>query len=445
MVTVVTFERRTGNADDGKIVIVATNDGLTSTIEGDAAVNLRFRVTAPSGVLLDTITSGAASVTGLALAAVHTEKVTIPSGPGGDVSGDYLIEMKVEVTANTADNVTLSGEFEYCPENKTALSLIGNCQGPSIQLKDKTDYGGYARLTRVLTLVHPEVNGVQPDNSVTGASLIVAVPTHSNVSYVGNITTTVQKTEVVSALESQPDEFTFYHNMTWTGSVTLTFQCATSFKELAKCYTDKLKALASKACRIGGYRALSKDEFDLMTEMQSEYMLYQIAKDCYDYDGMNTHYNNLKNLLNCNCCGAGSATPLDPTELAVTPSILDVAWSEVPSDSLRNSWLKAAVFGEAYLKWKVVNGVLYMTGNIVKTTASTGKTAQAWLYSNFLTSVGVEPTENFRVMVSQVIGAGSNNLQVGWIYEGGGSFYFQANPNFDPDWPIAIDIAIPLA
>jgi hypothetical protein len=445
MVTTVTFERRTGNADNGKIIIVTTNDGLTSTIEGAEAVNIRIRVTAPTGIIYDTITSGSADATGLAVAAALTKKVTIPVTSNSDVMGTYIVEIKVEITANTADNTTLTGEYEYCPEDKSSVRFAGNCQGPSLQLFDKSTYLGYTLLSRVLTLVHPEIEGTQLPNTTTGNSQIIIAPTHSNVVYQGSITTTVQKSLEVEVLEGYDDVFTFYYNATWTTTSNYTFKCATNLNDIANCYIEKMTTLEAKACRVGGYKALSKQEFDLMIAMQNIWVLYTLAQSCGDYDKMETYHTQLKALLNCDCCGSSSASTIEPIVGSTYAAPPDSVWTDIEDDDLINDWTKSSgLIGGVFLKWKIVNGVFYMKGAIINTAATVSKLAKPFLNMSFLTSLGVDVTEFFHSIAVQEITAGTDAYPIGWVFVSGGYMILQVNPDYEPTQPIRLNVVMPL-
>jgi hypothetical protein len=445
MITTVTFERRTGNANNGKIIMAFLNNGSTSTIEANLARNIRIRVTAPTGVIYDTITSGDPDFTGLAVAASGSKIINIPAISGSDVTGDYVFEFKIETTANTADNVTLTAEYEYCPENRAVVRFASNCAGPAVQLFDRTNYTGYILLSRVLTLVHPEVNNVQPTNSTTGGSMITIAPTHSNVVYTGTLSAEVRKQVVVNALEDFPDTVTFIQNNTWGTTLTYTFQCATSLKDLAKCYQDKLAELNAAACRVGGYRALTKQQFDLMAEMQSLWVMYTIARDCGDYDKMNTYYNQLKALLNCNCCGAGEPAVIEPLPGEV-PFLSDSAWADVDEAWLRGGHtISGGMTGGNFLRWKIVGSVLYLSGAVIHPSNAYSKLPREWLSTEFVTSLGVSLTELYHGAIFQEVGADVDNVVVGWAYVNGNGFYMQLNPAATANRPIRINLAIPLA
>lgn len=443
MITTVTFERRTNNADNGKIVIVALNNGLTSGISINVAVDLRFRITAPSGIIYDTITSGAATTTNLADETAYTLKVTIPTTPGGDITGEYHVEMKVTNTANQTQDITMDVAYDYCPLNKVGLKWSGNCNGPSVQLKDSSDYTGHTLLSRVLTLTHPTINGTQLADIVTGNSRIAIVPTHSNVDYIGGITADVQ-----TSVENTDGTYfmDFVNNQTWSTEKSFTFRCSSSLKALSKCYEDKMNAINTKACRVGGYRALTKEQFDLMTEMQNLYVLYTLAKECGDFDRMNQYFDSLKDLLNCDCCGASEPTVIEPIEFETTTMVYDAVWADVPPEQMRNSWtISGGLSGGEYLKWKVSNGVLYLSGAILKSTETISKLYKPFMYMQWLTAMNVEPTALFHCPVQQEIGAGSDNIVVGWVFYAGGSMNLQVNPSYNPAYPVRINAAIPLA
>lgn len=443
MITSVTFERRTGNADNGKIIINAYNNGGTSGININVPVDLRFRITAPSGIIFDTITSGPASTTNLADETAFVLKVNIPTVGGSDVTGEYHIEMKVTNTAIQSQSITMDVAYDYCPVNKVGLKWLGNCNGPSVQLKDGSDYTGHVLLSRTLTLIHPTISGTQLADVVTGTSRIVITPTHSNVTYNGTLSSDVQ-----TSVENQGGLYfmTFVNNQTWTTAKSFKFLCSSSLKDLAKCYEDKMRAIETKACRVGGYRALTKDQFDLMTEMQNTYVLYTLAKECGDYDKMNTYHDSLKKLLNCDCCGASEPSVIEPIEFEDSGLIYDAVWADVPPEQMRNSWtISGGLAGGEYLKWKVQNGVFYMTGAIKKTTETISKLYKPFMYMQWLVSMGIEPTALFHCVAQQEVSAGSDNIVVGWVFYAGGNMNLQVNPDFDPNFPVRINVAIPLA
>lgn len=437
----ITFENRTGNANAGKIILAMYNDGITDGITVDVAVNIHVRVTAPTGVIYDTLTG--LGVTGsIALDGTDTRTINIPMFSGHYVAGPYIFEIRVSEGANSN---TLTLEYDYCIENKAALTFLANCQGPSLRLSDSSSLAGYQRLTRVLTLVHPEIEGSQLDNTVTGGSFLSIVPTHNNVGYTGSVTLEVQKTATVTGTHDQAGtaDADFIANYTWVNSKTFQFVCNTNLNAIAKCYEDKLAIIEAKACAVGGYQALSKEMRDLMTTMQNLYTMYQMAKECGDYDKMTTHYNSLKQVLNCDCCGASGVVEVTPIESTMITQ--DVPWSDVPNDMLLDGWAKAAGVGvDSFLRWKVVNGVFYMYGRIQKAGVSINVLPKQFLSMAFLTSLGITVTSLFRSPVHQEPTAGSVIGNVGWVFVNGTSMFITVNPDFDTAFPVALNVAIPL-
>ena len=438
----ITFENRTGNINVGKIIMSMYNDGDTDGITDDTAVNIHVRVTAPTGVIYDTLT--ALSATSLiALDGTDTRTISIPMFGGHYVSGSYIFEIRVSEGSNSN---TLTLEYEYCIENKAALTFLGNCQGPSLRLSDSSSLAGYQLLARAMTLVHPTIEGSQLDNTVTSGLFLSVVPTHNNVSYTGLLSLEVQKTATVTGTHDQDGtaDADFIANFTWTTTKLFQFICNTSLSAISKCYEDKLALIEAKACAVGGYQALSKEMRDLMTTLQNLYTMYQMAKECGDYDKMTTHFNSLKQVLNCDCCGSDGISETTPLE-GTTTITQDIPWADVPDDMLMDGWAKAAGVGvDSFLKWKVVNGVFYMYGRIQKAGVAINILPKAFLSTAFLTSIGVNVTSLFRSPVHQEPTAGSVIGNVGWVFVNGTSFFITVNPDFDTAFPVAINAAIPL-
>ena len=437
MQTSVTFERRTGNADNGKIVMA-----FTYTVSLYSSVNIQLRVIGPAGVIVDSITSNTDEVTGFVSPQVFTKKINIPTAGIGDIAGDYTFTFKVINSADTDMFFEYEGTYSYMPVNKGAVTFKSNCAGPSIQLFDSTNYTGYVRTSRTIRLVHPEISGSQLSDTQTTGGQIVIVPTHSNVIYMGYVTSEVQESTDVT---NNTYQINFFTNITWSGNRNLNFLCATSIKDLAGCYEDKLSQLTSRACRVGGWRQLNRQEHELMLDLQTTWTLYKLAKDCGNYDKMATYYTQLKTLLNCDCCGSSTPSLLEPLELNAPTYIGDAQWADVPEDMLWPNWEISVLYGTPQLQWKLVNGVLYIRGGVSNAILAAGKHAlpQRFLYTTWLSALGIEPSTNWVSPVQQGIGAGSDNYTVGWAIVEGNTLAFQFNTLYD-QWPLTLSLVIPL-
>lgn len=450
----VRFERRTTNADNGKIVVVVTNTPGFTGLEGSIDVNIWLRVTSPIGVIYDAITDDEADPTLVLEEDESGEvKIDIPTYSGADIDGIYLFEFKVENVGDQDPAITnlYSAEYEYCACNKAALSLTGNCGSHVIRLRDVSVYGEYGIISRVLTLEKPTISGVQEDPSTTGGQSLNYVSAWTNVTYIGTVDVDVSKvTEVVPDVSNIVDDvpgsfetaeqFEFSEYQTWSTTKSLLYSCGASLKPLAKCIEDKIKEIGGRACGVGSYRALSKSDIDTLEEIQSLTLLWMLAKECGDNDKMSAAYTSLKKLLNCGCCGADDAQPLEPADTGVQDP--NTYWVDIAATELITGWSKATgVIGGQWLKYKVGAGMFHVSA-LLQNASISGTLPRKFLKGDAFAGVGI--TEFFSSAVFQEYQAGSDSVAVGHVYWRGGAFWFQPNTLFDPSFPIRISASIPL-
>lgn len=426
------FENRTGNSDKGKLVLSLVNDAAEY-----ANVNLYFTITSPAGVIYNTIGGTALA---LATDASGTVKVNIPVDVNTAlITGDYTILVRVVNQANPAQITDIEETWEFCTEEKGAVRFSGNCGGPLLQLFDQSNYTGYSILSRTLTLAHPELEGIDtpPNESTTGASIAVQPQySGSTVIYTGTLTAAVKKTYAGAS-------FTWEYCETWTGSGTYTFLCYYDLSGLANCYEREINRLQLKSKQVGGMKALTKSELDLMIALMSNWTLFHTAQSCGDTAKMEIYYTELKQLLNCNCCSADEISPIQ-TLTPILPASADTLWVDVPEDALTNNW-EPYPDSTSYLQYKIQGGALYVRGQVINNTLASGvHLLAAFLDSSFLTQQGIYLAQNWFQDIVLYRDATTTPVHVGHAFFGSNAWSFQTTAAYVAGEPVRISFVIPL-
>lgn len=295
-----TFETRAANANDGKIVVVFTDE---DGISGSAWVG-KVAVTSPTGVVLRTYTTSQVT---FGPGGTGTILVPIPlDASGAYLRGNYAFSLYLD---NTAGNPNPDKEavvaYNYCPHNSpnhTTSDLIKmlssvNCDTKLMTITDTTDYtvpAGLTMITRVITFSPPSIANISP-TTTTGASM-VGVLTYTNVTYGSELNVSFQ-----------------YNEQTPTAGVTLVsmgsaeifierlVDCGQDMCALTKCLAARFDTLNEQAVNVGGWANLGRQTLGNFQYARDLISIAVMLKSCNEYTMAKGYFDRAKVLLNCNC------------------------------------------------------------------------------------------------------------------------------------------------
>lgn len=300
------FELRADEANYGKIV-VSNNDPAPAGsetafvyIEGPLGVIKEQDLTTPD------IDLGAAD---------NEFSIDIPTDSLDEfLKGDYVIKVQDIHPVFGTRNFTYT--FEFCPLLGTpALDVSVNCVCATATFSDKTVYGEGATIARTMTIIPPTIPGqAAPSNIVTAASSYTVNLTYTNVKYQVNLEVELNSNPITGVTVLEKISYSEWFDIV----------CDYDLCSLITCVNKDLSDLDTKAASAGGYKNLPTDEFDRFLGIMTLLFKHNNLVECQDYDGVEAVYNELKELINCDCectstssdgpqsissaCGAGGPT-----------------------------------------------------------------------------------------------------------------------------------------
>lgn len=298
----VKFEARSGDANDGKIVVRFFEDASTTTFTG------KVSIISPTGVVLRSYATGSVSFVGPGTASIL---VPIPlDGAGEYLRGTYTIQVFLDDNgAGPHPLIEVTHPYYFCPHNSPdhttsdliKLGVVLDCAAETLLATDETDYTDITRLTRVLTTTPPAVTNVAA--STTGTGSLTSAVTYTNVTY---------GTEL---------EVSFSYNSETSGGVPfISYGSAVVFVETkvdcdpnlcatVNCLTERFNTLKSRSKQAGGWYNLPAQERENYEYVASLVALAQMARGCNNYTQSKAYIDEAKTLLNCDCGCAAEPTP----------------------------------------------------------------------------------------------------------------------------------------
>ena len=301
----VTFECRSANANNGKIVITADGEGGLTPTWG-----VRIALKAPSGAIFRAKPVAADATMADDDSGVAILEYDIPIGGDGKYQGgEYTVLFYVT-------NVTSGGETLYtgsylfepvvAPDNLTStlieLETSLNCLNGELVATDETDYTGWTRDSRSIKIVHPDIPGINTpaDTTDTDADVNVTV-THINVTYQAQLIVTVSKTDADNEMQGSGFTVSWFQRHTANLYEDVAVDCDNLLCDVLSCLEQKFSLLNAQACTRGGWAQVPAAE---RANFEYSMNLLQLAKlfaDCGNSTKFRQYLTLAKENLNCSC------------------------------------------------------------------------------------------------------------------------------------------------
>jgi len=235
--------------------------------------------------------------------------VSIPLDANGDyMTGGYVFLYSITVSgAIQPGTYTQTINYDFCP----ALKLVpGSCTVPCIEIEvncfclkitasDETKYGQPANITREITLYPPPPLSL-PSESTSGQSIVY------NFSYTGGYTVEVNTSVGYSNTTNNVGIAARVK-----GSIFKDIKCDRDLCSLYNCIKKLYESLAYKAGTLGGWDKLPMEQRELWISVLSLSELFDHALKCGDYNDADKYYDELKDLVDCDCgCQKGTGPRL---------------------------------------------------------------------------------------------------------------------------------------
>lgn len=250
------------------------------------------------------------------------DSVLVPLDSLGNLlSGYYKIQYFVEQGGSTVYN-TEEVSVLICDDdcdNVTSgdLEIDINCDSAVATAYDRTEYASGSEVDRVLTL-RPPLGAEYSDGTDASTYYTTNNYVNSDALWSGvweaHLVAIVTHTDIVGGFEIKTIEYVdVYDNAEATCSINL---CA-----LYSCITQTLEKVKKQASDRGGL-GNNVDLHDFVSTIEMEYISMEVARSCGNKTNVVKHYNNLKNLLGCDC-GCGNST--SPTLIeAILPTVNNI-------------------------------------------------------------------------------------------------------------------------
>ena len=311
------FEGRDTDADNGNIVITALNEGV-ATQEWE----VRIAIIGPTGAIFRAKPVAADAVIDEDVATeVDVLTVAIPTDTDGVnyQAGTYTIRYYITGIAGPTIGSEILYEYEYTVAPVTtvsnnasslvSLSTLLNCLNGELTATDGTDYTGWTRVSRTLSIVHPTIPGIAtPATDTTTDESLTVTATHINVTYQATLEVVVSRaTEGVDLGGSHTLDIYQYWSINLYEDVDI--DCDNDLCDTLSCLEQKFTLLNAQACSRGGWSQLTPAE---RANFEYNMVLLQLARlflDCGNGAKFRTYIAMAKANLDCDCgCGDNSTT-----------------------------------------------------------------------------------------------------------------------------------------
>ena len=396
----ITFEQRQGNANYGKIVLVATREG-----GDDATVNVYIDLVDPSGSAVNTHNF---AVPDLEVTTPGTKTWAIPTDANGDsLRGTYSLKIWEEQTISDPDvQVKTQDESYYFKaySNKADLSWNEICVPGVVGILTLVDAGDYSDLVetnRELKIVFPPEEGLA-DLTGTGTSLTIN-PHWTGVSYIGSVSAEYYTQND----DSVPVEW--FEQYKFSGQLVKEFNCSSC--EITDCIQEYAVKLAAKT-------SLSQSDKDTMDRLSIYEIAYRSAKNCGNLADAAAWVTKIKALLDCDCGCGETSSGAAPFETAIFDDLLNSV-SPVPtdwtligaSDTFGGAW-NTTTNASPQLQWRRIgNSHIELMGYVGKSglTAGTAPTIMLGYFKN----LGITLKSFYGLPVTLAENGGSPAMQYG--------------------------------
>lgn len=265
---------------------------------------------------------------------------------GNFMSGEYVVNIIAKQAGGSTVLNTYTETFNFAPYNATSrvqsLNLTNSidCVQGFFTIIDSTTYPttGITQ-TRAWTITPPTIMG-STGAIINGTSDFVKIFfTHTNVVYQVAFETSLSY-EIASGGDI---DITETHEL--SSNFNYTVDCDNNLGEISQCVYNELNRLKGESCRLGGFDKLNSSDRAKWECLIHELTGWHIADATLDADSKATYYQNIVNLLGCEC---ETDDEVKPFILPDGSSQVQTAWEEVVTVFL-NSFLN----GPKPLRWRV--------------------------------------------------------------------------------------------
>jgi hypothetical protein len=292
----ITFDADCESDNFGKLIIVDQTDYAGEGVDPDDVVGT-WTVTFPDGDSAIVAIDPNVSTT--------NATVSIPLDANGDyMTGTYTFFYSIVVSGVVQPGTyTQSINYDFCPTlelipgscTPPCLDVIVNCFCLKITASDDTDYGTPTNITRELTLYPPQSLSL-PSVSTSASSLVYdfshtggyEVQVNTSVGYLN----TTQNVGIAARVK---------------GSIYKNIKCDRDLCSLYNCIKKLFVSLSKKADNLGGWDKLPMEQREEWLRVLSLSELFDHALKCGDYNDADKFYDQIKDLVNCDCgCQEGT-------------------------------------------------------------------------------------------------------------------------------------------
>lgn len=321
----VTFECRSAEANNGKIVITADGEGALAQ-----DWEVRVALKAPSGAIFRAKPVAADAAMADTDSGIAILDYDIPIG--GDSlyqGGEYTVLFYVtDITGGGETLYTGSYLFEpvVAPDNLTStlieLETSLNCLNGELVATDETDYTGWTRDSRSIKIVHPDIPGIATpaDTTDTDSDVNVTV-THINVTYQAQLIVTVSKTDANNAMQGSDFTVSWFQRHTANLYEDVDVDCDNLLCDVLSCLEQRFTLLNAQACTRGGWAQVPAAERANFEYCMNLLQLAKLFADCNNSTKFRLYLNQAKELLNCSCGCAESGAVAPFVTVGGTESI----------------------------------------------------------------------------------------------------------------------------
>lgn len=433
------FEKRTGNASKGQLLMEVVND---PSVDEAYPILVSVQVVGPSGETIKAYPSDDAPDFSITSGETE-EKAIVPIEKDGltnnDLPGTYVVSVKKKNTGDSVfTEVVTDAEIDYNPINSALQPLIAtleasvNCLTKIVTVNDTTSYTGYTVSDYELKLTPPTIPGVSLSTITSSTVTLQGALQYTNVSYQASLTATVNKT----IYGEDGDTILAEYNDTVEAAKSIPITCPADICDFMSCAQSALAALELRACSFGGLNKLSlQDQANYMKIMHNTMMLLT-GQGCGNSTMVNTAIANLEALVDCDC---GCTENDSPKAIGGAEGADITAWVSISNTSYANSWVN----GSNTVRYRRMGNFLALTGSL-KRTAVTGASSTSLFGSTnpIADTSGLIIEYGYRIPITDL----TTGLQVGYITRGSGSAWTVVTfADFDGGNNNFVDSVIPLS
>jgi hypothetical protein len=239
-------------------------------------------------------------------------KVAIPTDASGDfLQGSYEFRIKKDGTSSVDE--TKSFSLSYSTKTMV-LTAVADCYSKSLVITDASVYPT-GTVSRSILVDTPVIAGNDDvaDATYTDEETIIDMVRSSGNAY-SNVTYNITGNTTVTTSEID-GEWDFGYVLSYTATtLEVLVRCDTDACGIISCVNTTMQSIYTKACSVGGFSSLPKNEMDTLIELQMNLSMYNYYNQCRDNTNALVYYDKLKEIVgDCGCEESGPTVISDST------------------------------------------------------------------------------------------------------------------------------------